>query len=764
MGTGDEGGVWAARPSADVAGLHRLAAMLTADTEAATALTASTLAAAGPEASAVRLRIELVRAYLRSAPRRVERVAAGDGQDPGEVLRVLPPKARAAAALLLVEEEPVPTVADAVGVRTTKVSALVPPTPDLDVALTALADQHALTGPALQQALGDAAVNATPTGAPATRRRWRWVAAAAAVLVVVPLGYALINDDGPGTVDDEVDTDSSRPEQQDFSRAGWELTEAGDPPQSATGLTLVETVEIGAGETAEVALDSGGTAATFAVLWCDMPPAEDANLEVPRGDVLVEDGSSVEVPCAGRDGSPSVTELVPLPPEGEAQVGLGGDLPPDGAATFAFYTEDQSGQLAPMPESGDAAPPPSSPGATVVDRDSTVSLSYPGDTRLVESVEIGHESTLQVWAGGTGQLSVQIDGVPVTDDGDLQRYSSPTGEVDWSTQRPDLREGRWWVYVPDSLLTLEVPEAVRPAPGERREVVVELTSSGIDADVQVEVGDASSLEVDTSAVAPSDDDLDAPELIAGHRLLGQWQVPLDGRPRELTGIETTVEGPSLAVLALSDDVVDDQRFPGGLFGRGEGFLSVGVHSDLDQALSQLSFASGGFGGEGEVPSGPDDPFEVSLPPAAGQPAAHLVVYARVPYDEFDFSAAAVPPQAWPTGEDRPLTAIPLPDGLSPSASLDQQDLRDGEVSVRLDSSHLTVARVSTSGAGRMLFLLNGTPAYQQSDDGWWSSWTDRPVTTDIRLSDLTSSSSSTEDELTVVVEDYEDFTLEVLTE
>src|SRR5690606_7919321 len=79
--------------------------------------------------------------------------------------------------------------AAAVRVPPRRVAALVPDVPGLDLALTGLADRHALTGQELQDALHGALAEAPPPHARG-RRRWGWVAAAA-VAAALLLGYAV---------------------------------------------------------------------------------------------------------------------------------------------------------------------------------------------------------------------------------------------------------------------------------------------------------------------------------------------------------------------------------------------------------------------------------------------------------------------------------------------------------------------------------------------------------------------------------------------
>src|SRR5690606_6757266 len=236
-----------------------------------------------PETSE-QLKRHLVKRYLRSAPRRVEDVPTPGG-DAGDVLRGLRPRARAAAALRLVEGWDTDRVAGAVGASRRRVEALVPRVPGLDLALAGLADRHALVGADLRAALLEA-MSDGPGSTPVDRRwrRWAW-AGAAALPVALLLGYA-VQDREEGATPVEARAPEGRT--TDLTAAGWRLDDDGDPPGAVIGLRLRESVRIDKGRrSAVVDLPARSSSypgvAAYAVLWCDMPPAQDDHLRVPSG-------------------------------------------------------------------------------------------------------------------------------------------------------------------------------------------------------------------------------------------------------------------------------------------------------------------------------------------------------------------------------------------------------------------------------------------------------------------------------------------------
>ncbi|QFG69988.1 hypothetical protein [Ornithinimicrobium pratense] len=759
------------------ADLHRLAAMLTGAEVLATSLTARTLAHHDPVSpvSPDRVKTDLVRNYLRSAPRRQEGVRATDG-DAGDVLRHLRPRARAAAALQLVEGWDAEPTARAVGVSRSKVATLVPSVPGLDFALVAVADQHALAG----QELEEAVLGATPdSGLAPTRWRGRGPLIAAVLAVALAVGLVQAEDrgdeggQGAGAEHPETLTTTGH---TDLTEAGWLLDEDGDPPRSVNGVHLRETVTLDKGR--RDTLVSLPTApefafAAFGVLWCDMPPTEDDHLKVPAGTLRV-DGVEITLPCAGREGSPPVTQVVALPPSGQGMLELSGDMPGDGVATLGVYQETES-HLIPMPRGDLTEGPPVDDGAVELD----LSEGGPGmhhNWRAVQSFSVGHGSTIRVWAGRTGGIAVNVDGVPATDDGDVAAVMAlleaqleepsdaaqvmmpePRDYADWSTQQADVRDGRWLVPAPDAVRTFTLPSQLTPGAGERRTVTVEVVTENVDDHLQVVVTDALPAAVDTAPVVALATP-DAPLFVTGHRMVGQWEVPADGHVRELTLDDSGPLPEETVILAVREPD------PTGWSSWGEGRLSRGGEAvpfwpqrALAGALLELrrpEFA--------QLPPGPG-PLTVAVPAAVGHPATSILAYTPVPYEEFDFSAAVVPADIWPAGSPPtdPHSQSHMV-GYETVTTIGPQDLQDGQVTVSVEPGGEVAVQATTEGKGRIRFLVDGQPADGLwASDGWWSSWTVQPVTSVVSVAHFLTPRSTIE--LTVVVEDYEDFSLQVQT-
>ncbi|GGK66327.1 hypothetical protein [Ornithinimicrobium pekingense] len=771
------------------AGLHRLAAVLTADTEQATGLVARTLAVEGARGGAVgtadprsatedRLRRTLVRLYLRSAPRRTDGVRVTGG-DAGDVLASLRPRDRAATALRLLEGWDEERTAAAVGVPVRRVSGLVPRVPGLELALAGLADQHALTGADLETALDGRLADELTRTAPSGGRLRTW-AVAAGVAVAVLGGYAVTDRPDGGSPADAAGVDGAGTVRAgtDLTEAGWRLDDEGAPPRSPMGLHLRETVVLDDGRrsaTVDLPSSSGLGFASFGVLWCDMPPAQDAHLRVPSGTISLGD-AEVDLPCAGREGSPPVTQVVALPLDGVGVLRLDGDIPGRGGAVLGVYAESDHGQ-APAARGSQADPPPVDAGSHVLD----VSQSHPsafGGRRLAQATVVGHDSTVRVWAGRTGALSVLVDGVPVTDDGDVASMTAmiedlsaaqlegsepvltdPRDYGSWTTQQPDLRDGRWLVPAPGQVRTFELPQQVRPAPGERRTVAVEVVTENIGDLWQVALSGAAAGELDTGPVAavaePS-----APRHALGHRLVGQWQVPSDGQVHELLPDDPLV-AEELVVMVTRE--VDPHRW----YGWGEGLASLGerpvtlwLQDGVEAAVRELRHPW--F----EPVTGPG-PLTVAAPASPGHPPATVLAYAPVPYEEFDFATAGIPPGARPAGAEPELDPHSRwPDllGWQVQAVVDLDDLEDGHVTVPVTHGVAVAARVTSEGKGRVRFLVEGQPADAlYGSEGWWSSWTAEAVTSELELS-YSGGYTRPEIDITLEVEGYEDLTVELLTQ
>lgn len=757
--------------------LHRLATMLAGDEGSATVLTARTLAdrdAATP-VSPDQLKTDLVRRYLRAAPRRPEGVGTTGG-DAGDVLRSLRPRARAAAVLRLVEGWDPERTAEAVGVSRSKVDTTVPSVPGLDVALVAVADQHALSGSDLEEVV----VDAMPEGGP-SRPWWPGRGALIAALLSAAVAVAVLQGAGRGDEEtEEVEGEAAMLAQigeTDLTDAGWVLGDEGDPPKSVHGVHLRETVTLEKGRrSAPVDLPSAPESvfAAFGVLWCDMPPAEDDHLVVPTGTLTVDD-VQITVPCAGRTGSPPVTRVVPLPPNGQGLLELSGDMPGGGVATLGIYQETDS-QLVPAARGSLTQGPPVEDGALELDLSAGGTGTFYG-WRASQSVSITHGSTIRVWAGRTGSIAVNVDGVPATDDGDVAAWMTlltsyldePADDApvampdlrdyaDWSTQEVDLRDGRWLVAAPDMVRTFTVPSQVAPGPGEARTVTVEVITENVEDHLQVAVTDALHARPDTAPVtalaAP-----DVPLFTTGHRLVGQWEVPADGHARELV-LDGAAELPEeMVILATrAPDPATWAPWGEGEITRGAEVAPLWLQGDLDLALQELRqpfFAL--------LPSGPG-PVTVAAPSAPHHPTTTIVGYTPVPYEEFDFSSAAVPADVWPSGSPPPDTHFGAHVGTYETVgTIGAGDLREGTVTVDVAPDGEVVVQITTEGRGRIRFLVDGQPADGLwGTDGWWSSWTDQPVTSMVPVV-YSVSPPRAETELTVVVEGYEDFSLELLT-
>lgn len=598
------------------------------------------------------------------------------------------------------------------------------------------------------------------------RRRWRGGRLLLTLAVLLVAGLVTWSLVGGGGLDDDVDdarvTDADGPSPTDVALLGPDLTEAGvrldddgEPPSRALGMLRTHLAEVDAQDrTAHITLTTpsrGMELARFAVLWCDMPPEATRGIEVPHGTITLPD-AELQVPCAGRDGTPPVRGMVALPLDGTAILEVTGDLPSAGSATLAIYTEPTDGAPTPLLPTSDLPPPPVPPDAVALDDEDTVPHFF-GSVRS-RLVQIGPDSQIRVHAAHGGAVTVQVDGIAVTDDGDLEAESrwyellvDPDSDVSalddavedlWRTQEPDLRRGRWIVYVPGSQRTFPVPAALRPAEGERRTVAVSVTVEGEPAGIpQVVVTDA--VEVPPDDVA----DLEpvplgtlgdqAPTHLQGMRLAAAWTVPQDGLLRALPALPGTGDEPPRLVGTWpgapsgSIETSATPTLPGVVISH-DGLIPLEIvdtsHASISYVDLQFSSPSWSFPVQDrwDLPRGQRG---VVLPPVPGLAAATVLAYVPVPFEEFDFTDAPAPGNSWPSSEPGPPWSAPrLLDTVT------EADLQDGALTLELgrDAEALWI---TTHGPGRMELLRDGEPLPWESADGWWSSWTDQAVTTEV---------------------------------
>ena len=554
-----------------IVALHRTAVLLTADADLALDLVASVLRRQprpGPDRDVAgamdRLLRQVVRTYLRTAPRRPDAPGREPGPGPDadayDVLRTLRPRARAATVLRVAHGWDLDATATAVGLSPRRVTALLPAVPGLDRALDAIGEQHRLSHAEVMAAVGD---RGTPSTASGSERRRRWLLVGAGAVVALAAWSALSGPDSG--LDGPPDATGAVPppdglrglDGTDLTEYGWRLDTQGKAPVVAMGLQRQTVVEVPYGTpTQEVTWDAGhllpGGSAAYAVLWCDLPPT-DPHIEQPSAR-LTTDAGTVDLPCAGRGDETPVRRVTPVPVTGPGQVELLGDLPREGGALLALYREGALSATLPLPEQVAGGPVPQVPaGAAVVDT-LVLPRDWAGRTRLVSSVEVSDGTEVRVWAGRTGSVSVFVDGFPVTDDGDL----ASTGDPGWQGQQLDLRDGRWVVYLPGTARTFALPEQLRPPVGQTRTATVEVFTQGMDQDVQVVATQASAARPvadGADALPPGSPALtDLPLPAEGYRLAGAWAVPQDGLGHDLLpaapsrpGADQEVrDGPALA--------------------------------------------------------------------------------------------------------------------------------------------------------------------------------------------------------------------------
>lgn len=581
----------------------------------------------------------------------------------------------------------------------------------------------------LRLALREAA-GATPAPAPAdvlaglraerSRRRRRAllgaVSGAAAAAVVGVALLQLVERPHPGPAQDGSPSTAAAP---------WALVDGEAPPQ-ADGLVRLSSAPVDYADPGRIALPDAESLPSdqrWAVLWCDVGP-DDAAITPPSLRLTTGAGDAVEVPCLPRDGSAGGSGPTPvaLPPgEGLSVVGTwSGDVPARGEAVLAVYQEasrsdyDFPGWPEPPLE------PPVHEEATIIGPDSAGGpvggSSYDG-ARTV-TVELTSDTSLALWRGVPGGLQVEVDGVLVTDDGDLEDGSADGA---WQHADPELREGVWEAFRAGQTRSLALPDEVLPEPGRTRSATVTVVPRGGDQHWQVAV--LATADGAPSALAPTDTGTELPEWYAGLHRIATWQVPADGSavplrlPRGLAGqdVSWAVVCPSATGGPASQDPPSGSVPTAALTvdGRRSELTCATPERGLDVAL--LNLETRRLSGTVLAADPTVTAALESSPGASGTVAA----YVAVPFEEFDFASATPPVEV--------DTESAIQGEVSVQQTVGTDDLGpDGTVEMEL-SARTTALRLTTEGVGRVRLMVDGEPV-DGLEDGWWTSWTDQRVT------------------------------------
>lgn len=788
--------------------LHRTAVMLTGDGARAEGLLAAVLTDpvdARLGSTADELHGRLVRQFLRTArTQRRDRLVVHDRQgDVGDLVHDLPAGLRAAVVLHLGAGWPVDRSARAAHVRETRLRELVTTVPELGDAVTAVADrlarsdeeivrdlravvsaahvgavrdhgQRAGRGTTSDASAVEDGVSALPvpgrgeSGVPAylrrTRRPWRWVAAAGALALVG--GVALLV--GPEPADDGPTT-----AQTSMAERGWVVDADGAPPKVVDGLRLAHATTIDY-EDPDRPLSvpvyggqSGQSHARWMALWCDLPAVDDTHLRVPEMTLTLR-GSSVTVPCAGRAGTPALTALTALPMGflRDVAVSWSGDLPGRGSATLAVY--DETDPWSPGTAEGTQPVPEVPDGSVAIDTDD-LALSWWDGPIYTQQVEVGHDSVITAWAGSSVALGLLVDGINLTDDGDVMAWERGTGGDLWRDQDPQLREGRWFVDTPDQARVFPLPEEVRPAPGQRQTVAVSVPvaaqslgdpfreTDGPELRWQVQVSDATAAAVDTDVLplragppAPLDGSA-APRQVGGYRLVGHWKVPADGT-RHAVANPADDGLPVLAVAPVSGSPEEGiyNHLAVGVMESQQGVMPLMPGAPVEEVIAWASdpwMETGLSGPPGTPASGT---LSILVPATPGHRDADVVGYVPVPYEDFDFAGAPVLPNSWPADEPSPYGG---PGEGGPETLAEGTPDDEGRIAFGTRSGSPGMLQITSQGKGRLRALVDGRPVLElaRSHGGWWSSWTDEHVTSIIDLGMLPAAG-----ELVVEVEGWEE--------
>ncbi|MFK5645571.1 hypothetical protein ACI3ET_03515 [Ornithinimicrobium sp. LYQ121] len=440
--------------------------------------------------------------------------------------------------------------------------------------------------------------------------------------LVLLLGLALVvvvHATGPGDRGEGTSAPTRPPAlAPDLTGRGWVLDDEGRPPVGVDGMRLTDAVEVDyRQQEGTVRLGAGWRTggARYAVLWCDLPALDDPALRPPTLTLTFDEGT-VQVPCAGKEGTPPLTRLHPLPPAGPEdrpapEHAWSGDLPRRGSATLAVYLELYGAPL----RSGPLLDVPDAPDGSAGLDSSAPTVRHGAGTVQVAMVGVEHDSRLELWAGEPGLLTLAVDGIVVTDDGDLDDDDS-----DWAQQDPDLRAGAWFAARPGARRTLDLPAELVPVAGRSRTVVLSVEGArALPRSWSVQVVPGSPEQPQGAALAtPVPDGLpDVPGLVPA----GAWLVPRDGHRHELPVAPSPDDDPwTWGWVVLGTD--GPPTTPATLT-RGEQLRRVPHLQDTarlaETLLRQVRVDRAATG------DGPTQ-LSASVPPAPGQPPLQIVAW------------------------------------------------------------------------------------------------------------------------------------------
>lgn len=607
----------------------------------------------------------------------------------------------------------------------------------LDRTLDELAD--AVLCPDSQELLAGAQARAQQADA---RRRRAWLGAVAAVMALGTAAVVL----GSPPAGTETSADLAVPDPTYTD--GYGLVDGEPAPFTVEGLRLVAVQDVAPVSqwTTRLPLKSADSP-LYAVAWCPAGdgkerPGEDRPDRDPVQLLSTDDAEQASLPCTAPEDDVSVP-VRSLPVNGA--VWHVDNVLASETVTVAFYEEVAWADF-PFAATGSSpswSPPTASAEVTMIDADTpTVERGdlegLAGTTSVhAETVPMttGSQIEIRVSLDGPGQLLVLVDGVVVTDDGELVGPTAARTLPTWSDAEPGLRDGFLHHFGPGLLdRTFVLDSDV-------------LTDLGVDlSDGEVVVGAVPravaeqdwAVAVATEDFTPAADTVLAtapagslPDYAYGLRKMAEFDVPTDGRDRRVDLLpapeaETTwvmecpgdgsawEDPPVLSVGGLNAPAACSPYDP---------WLSaLVVDPDRDAAEARPSVSVSRF-----VPTG----------------AVRVAAYAPVDWADYPFEdSTATPFDAFLPQEGQVAVSsttsfdgVYVETGVVTLADLDDR----GQAVLAVEPARYFDLVVRTRGVGRFRLEVAdsdrapvgltdlGSLAYGRltERDGWWSSWTAR---------------------------------------
>ncbi len=584
------------------------------------------------------------------------------------------------------------------------------------------------------------------------RRRLRWAIAATAVLAIGASVALLQEPDAPYGEDVEAAVVNTAYTQ------GFGLVD-GTPAPFVDGLELVDTEVIDYALTRRIvaAPEVDGDTQVYAAAYCDLPGNSLDTFAILDAVSIKAGEDVVDLSCmdSGADAA-TAPLLAPLPRGADDYlVTVPSVWAGSGSVSLALYTETRWADYPFQPSFAGAALPSVAAQSSV--DDSTPLTTDPslegllGSNTEVRSIDVDIDTTLELTllTDEPGQLLVALDGVVITNDGEILSALGESRPGPWANADPAMRQGFWRGYSASGYYQ-RFDSATLAQRG------VDITDDTVRLSVIPRGFDGTGWQVIATtdggkgpmAVAPGYSP-DLPAYAHGMRRVATYQVPTDGIEHEVAlptdRVDQITWVGACGVLTPHEIRAVALKTPGG-----NGYIPCASYrSEWSSPLTRIV----GDDSLRTESSGTDNPAAIALtgPKNADTSSVAIGAYEDIPYDDFPFDAIGQPstlslnlrpdPDEGYVSGLGPLSGDSTASTITTATVTDVYLDADGRVSLPAPASAKSVVHVSGTGKGRFRVTSGGARPVPLDGmfndptvfgrmasplnyrDGWWTSWT-----------------------------------------